>query len=95
MAEKLGLVVPIVPPAVTDYEVGLLSLDRLRQIVYIEVYANTATVVAVKYTGAVAGTMIQQLNKANLSTKSLERRIIERLQLDGYLPAGTINGFPD
>jgi hypothetical protein len=35
------------------------------------------------------------LNKVNLSTKSLHRRIIEQLQADGLLGTGTISGAPD
>jgi len=43
---------------------------------------------------ATATQMITGLNKANLSLKSLHRRIYERLVSDGYL-AGTIAGSPD
>lgn len=35
------------------------------------------------------------LNKANMSTKSMERRIMERLAADGKLAAGAITGAPD
>lgn len=48
----------------------------------------------VEYTGEIALTLMVALNKANLSTKSLHKRIIERLVTDGYL-AGTISGSPD
>lgn len=47
------------------------------------------------YTGAVATTLIKQLNVANLATKSLHKRIIERLTADGILPPGAITGTPD
>lgn len=39
--------------------------------------------------------LIKQLNKVNLSAKSLERRLLERCQLDGKLGAGIISGTPD
>ncbi len=41
-----------------------------------------------------ARAMMRALNKADLSTKSLQRRIMERLIADGHL-AGTISGTPD
>jgi len=47
---------------------------------------------AVAYTGSEALMMINALNTANLSTKSLRRRILERLQADGVVPVGTITG---
>jgi hypothetical protein len=39
--------------------------------------------------------LLKQLNKVNLSTKSLERRITERLQTDGKLGSGVLSGAPD
>jgi len=47
-----------------------------------------------QYTGAVAVTMIKQLNTANLTTKSMQKRILEKLSADGLLP-GTVQGTPD
>lgn len=41
-----------------------------------------------------ARSMLRALNKVNLSTKSLHRRIMEKLLADGHL-AGTISGVPD
>lgn len=46
------------------------------------------------YVGAEAVTMIKQLNTANLSTKSLHKRCLEKLSADGFLP-GTVVGTPD
>lgn len=46
------------------------------------------------YTGNAATTMIKQLNTANLSTKSMHKRILEKLSADGLLP-GTVVGAPD
>jgi hypothetical protein len=95
MAEKHVLGAPVVVPDITDYEVITLTLQRVGSIVYIEVRANTGEITRKMYDGATAATMIQQLNKANLSVKSLERRILERLAADGVLAAGTISGTPD
>lgn len=43
-------------------------------------------------TGAV---LLNTLNNANLSTTSLVRRVLTRLQTDCYIPAGTISGTPE
>ena len=48
----------------------------------------------IRYDGAVALNMMRALNIADLSAKSLHRRILERLAADGKL-AGTISGTPD
>ena len=47
-----------------------------------------------RYEGDVAETLVIGLNKANMSTKSLERRVTERCQVDKKLGAGTISGIP-
>ena len=39
--------------------------------------------------------IVRGLNKANMSTKSMEKRVLEKLIADGYLSAGTITGSPD
>lgn len=41
-----------------------------------------------------ARSLMQTLNKADLSTKSLHRRIMEKLIADGHL-VGSISGVPD
>ena len=46
------------------------------------------------YNGQTADTLILALNKANLTTVSLERRILNQLVADGVI-AGTITGTPD
>lgn len=50
--------------------------------------------IVVEYRGEEAATLLAGLNTANLATKSLRRRLIERLQADGHLPAGTIAALP-
>jgi hypothetical protein len=47
-----------------------------------------------QYTGKKAVQMIQQLNTANLTQKSMQKRILEKLSADGLLP-GTVQGTPD
>lgn len=47
------------------------------------------------YEGAVATTLMRQLNTINLATQSLHQRIMARLIADGKIPAGTASGAPD
>jgi len=46
------------------------------------------------YEGDVADALIVTLNKINLATTSLEKRITQRCQMDGGLGAGSITGSP-
>lgn len=46
------------------------------------------------YTGQTALDYIKFINTANFTTKSLHKRILERLSTDGVLP-GTVTGTPD
>ena len=47
------------------------------------------------YAGQTAEDFIKFLNTANLSVKSLHKRILERLTTDGVIPPGTVTGAPD
>lgn len=49
-------------------------------------------VVVARYEGDDARALLNALNSANLASRSLVRRVLERLQTDGYLPAGAIAG---
>ena len=94
--EKLVLQTP--PAAPTEYRVQSLRLewgDVSTCAVIVRLIPNVGgEVVNYRYDGAAACTMLQQLNKANLSTMSLQRRIIERLVTDKVL-TGTVQGSPE
>ena len=47
-----------------------------------------------RYLGNEAMAMIRSLNTANLSTKSLQKRVLEKLSRDGII-TGTVAGEPD
>lgn len=47
-----------------------------------------------QYRGKAATDMIRFLNTANLTVKSLHKRVLEQLSKDGLLP-GTVQGVPD
>ena len=62
--------------------------------VLIELKDNNDASSSYQYTGDTAIDMIKWLNTANLTVKSMQKRILERLSADGYLP-GTVVGTPD
>lgn len=47
-----------------------------------------------EYRGKQAIDMIKFLNTANMTTKSMHKRVLEQLSKDGLLP-GTVQGTPD
>ena len=49
----------------------------------------------VQWTGNEAHTILRQLNTADLSSKSLVKRAIEKAQADGKLGSGNISGTPE
>lgn len=57
-------------------------------------YDDDATTADPAPSGTTTSALIGQLNTANLTTTSLEKRIIQRLQTDGRLGTGTISGTP-
>jgi hypothetical protein len=98
MAEQLNLSAPVVHPTLSSYKVERTTLDRgqveaLAEIV-IQLRGVNGEVFVHRYFGATARTLITQLNVANLTTTSLEKRILQRLTADGVL-SGTITGTPE
>lgn len=104
--EKIVLNVPVyVSPGATEFRVADLYLrrahpERQAEIVaiYREVTGNDFVLggktLQCQYNGPDAEVLLIALNKANLSTISLEKRILQRCQADGKLGAGTISGTP-
>ena len=102
--EELELSDPIIiPEKVTDkYRVVALTLDletvvlpaTVPGFVGITLRDNNNERSHYSYEGQTAKDMIKFLNTANLSVKSMHKRILERLSADGKLP-GTVVGTPD
>jgi len=92
MAESLTLTAP---QSVTDYKVVVLKLDWNQKAIVVVVQDTQGDKLKKSYSGATAEAMITALNKANLSTNSLQKRILEQLVTDGLLAAGTVTGTPD
>jgi hypothetical protein len=104
LQERVTLATPIVPTAtITDYQVRSLNLDIGDRttveddniVVVLEATTGAPTdplhMQRFVYTGQVANNMITALNKANLTTRSLNQRILDRLVADGLI-AGAVTG---
>lgn len=96
MAEQLTLATnEVVPQKVTTYyRLDRLLLDWRAAIIIIGLRGEQGETREFRYDGPTATTMMAQLNKANLSTKSLQARVMERLSADGLL-VGVVAGTPD
>jgi len=106
--EELVLTDPVVKPAETTskFKVIMLVLDHetivtfpppaetLPGLVMIKLKDDLGKYHTHQYTGQVAQDYIKFINTANFSTKSMHKRILERLSTDGVLP-GTVTGTPD
>jgi len=104
--EKITLAVPVFTSVgATDFRVWDLYMRRTHPDREAEVRTTFREVnesgfvpggrsLECRYEGDVAETLVIGLNKANMSTKSLERRVTERCQVDKKLGAGTISGIP-
>jgi len=92
--EQIDLTTPITQPAITNYRLNKLDLRWLDQHIRIELVADSGEVIEHSYDGDIARNLMIALNKMDLSVKSLQRRVMEKLIADGVL-AGTITGIPD
>lgn len=101
--EELVLTSPVVESkTTTKYRVASVTLDLDTRasvadgpgLIAITLRSDLNEALYHTYTGTIATTLIKQLNVVNLSTKSLHKRIIERLVADGVL-VGTVSGVPD
>jgi len=94
MAEQLDLATPIAAPSRTTYSVQRIVLDWPAAAIQVWVKGSDTVEVFAEWTGAPATALMIALNKANLSTSSLQKRVLQQLVTDGKLPAGTVSGAP-
>jgi len=95
MAIQLTLSTPETTPANTVLHVIEIHLDYENGIVAARIRFDSGVVRGYREHDTDTQLAIRQLNTANLVTKSLEQRLIERWIAKGILPAGTISGSPD
>ncbi len=96
MAEQLDLTNPEVKPQVVTsfYQVVYLQLNWLGETVLIRLRGQNDEIKQFTYEGAEAVQMMKTLNTANLTTNSLQKRVLNKLVADGKI-SGTVSGSPD
>jgi hypothetical protein len=98
MAEIVTLQAPIPKPSTTTVRIQRVVLDIDARTVSVEWLTNTGESASASYHSGTTPTgaqMLTQLNTTDLRTNSLVRRILTRLQTDGFIGAGAIGGTPD
>lgn len=92
--ERLNIVPPVQPPALESYRVSFISLDWDNGILVVRLISNTNEPKFFTYEGEIARSLMVAINKANLVSASLHRRIIQFLVADGKV-SGNVTGAPD
>lgn len=93
MAERCDLTTPVTQPTIDNYTVASLTLDWYEARISIILRDNDGKSVHFMYEGATATALMVALNKANLTSNSLQKRIFTQLISDGKL-IGTVSGSP-
>ena len=96
MAEILTLATPVVRVAVNGFTISRIALVwEAPSHVTVDLLGDDGVERrSFAWTGAEAVVLLTAFNVVNLSTKSLHKRVFERLISDGYL-SGTITGVPN
>lgn len=92
MPEKLDLTIPDgAVPGTTNYRVARLGLDFENGSISVDVVGDNLAHKSFQFDNVMP--VVAAINTANLTTKSLQRRLLEKLIADGKL-TGTISGVP-
>jgi hypothetical protein len=94
--EQLDLTTPITTTR-TSYRVSKFHLDGWQDptpVIVVGVIGSDGFEQEFEYRGTQAAERLSVLNTANLTTRSLEKRLLEVLVNDGKLPPGTVSGTP-
>lgn len=106
MAEELDLTTPVVESKTTDiYSVVMIMMNSDEPIisgplaqppgmVQINIKDNNGLITSQSFSGTLAQDMIRFINTADFTTRSLEKRILEKLNAMGVL-VGTVTGTPE
>ena len=92
--EQLDLDTPIAGPSISTYKIIEIRMNWPNGEIDCTLADELGKTISCQYRGPEATSLMLTLNTANLSTKSLHKRTIEKLQADGKLPSGTISGTP-
>ena len=96
MAEQLTLTTPITHAPVHAFSIVQVILQwEAPARISVELVGDDGVERRIySWTGESAAQLLIAFNTVNLSTKSLQRRVFERLVADGYL-GGAVGGAPD
>jgi hypothetical protein len=99
MPELFTFTAPVAPPK-TVFRPSYAALDLLNSRIDLHVREWDGTVygelmIPVTWTGAEAMTMMRAINKANLTTRTLLERLMDKALADGKLKAGNVGGVAD
>ncbi len=95
MAEQLDLASPEQDtPGTVTWKPILLHLDWEQATIKAGFRGDNGEYTSIDYNGTEATNLMVALNKADLTVKSLHRRVMEKAITDGKL-SGTISGTPD
>ena len=89
--EKVDLTTPVAKTSTQNYQIASVLLDWGGARIKITLVANNGENLVHEYTGTTATNLMISLNKANLTTRSLNQRIFDRLIADGVI-VGTVGG---
>lgn len=94
--EQVDLTTPDqVRAGTSTYKVARLTLDFGNGYIYISLIGANGEEKTVTYERSAGGpALMRSLNRPGMQTKSLHRRIMEKLIADGHL-VGSISGMPD
>jgi hypothetical protein len=94
LSEIYTLTTPLTKPSVLTFVIVFLSLDWGNSRIVVRIQWSDNTGEEFTYEGAEAVSLMTGLNSANLTTKSLYKRVGERLRDDGKVPPGSVTGTP-
>ena len=97
-AEELVLTTPITRPSVTKWKLVTLHIKTDPAPYVLTRFMSDSTPAEYKVCeedGTTAATLASNLNTANLSSNSLQKRALNRAAVSGCLSAGNVAGTPD
>lgn len=103
MAEIITLTTPLTKPTQTTVKLERLIIDLPSKSVLVQWLGENGEAGSAAYptpppngSSQPSGqTLISTLNTANLTTVSLAKRVLQRIQTDGYVGAGSVTGTPE
>jgi len=94
-AEEARFTVPVIIPDIVFVKVDSLVLEWGAKQILIIIVDSNGVKSRVVYHGTEAVNLMKSLNKADLSVKSLNKRILQKLVVDGKIPNASVTGTVD